>query len=65
MRDEINAANEGVVIPVQVRWLANPLSDREQRQRGDISASSVVLVVKGNKVARKVVKEGIKPVGVW
>jgi len=30
MRDEIHVENEGVVIPVQVRWLANPHSIRDR-----------------------------------
>jgi len=37
MRDEIHAENEGVVIPVQVRWLANSHNIRERRLRGGIS----------------------------
>jgi len=65
MRDEIHDENNGVMIPVQVRWLANPHSIRERRQRGEISASSVVFVVKRNKVARKPVKDGIKAAGEW
>jgi hypothetical protein len=65
MRDEIHAENEGVVIPVQVRWLANPHSIRDRRQRGEISASSVVFVVKGDKVARRLIKDDIKAAGVW
>ena len=65
MREEIHAENEGVVIPVQVRLLANPHSIRVRRQRGEISASSVVFVVKGDKVARRLIKEGIKAAGVW
>jgi hypothetical protein len=43
MQDEIHAENEEVVIPIQVRWLVNPDSIREKRQRGEISVSSVVL----------------------
>jgi len=65
MQDKIHAETEGVVIPIQVRWLANPHSIRERRQRGEISALSVVFIVKGNKAAHKLVKEGIKAAGVW
>jgi len=63
MRDEIHAENEKMVIPVQVRWLANPHSIRERRQRGEISASSVIFVVRGNNMARRLVNEGIKAAG--
>jgi len=54
-----------VVIPVRVRLLANPLSIRGKSHRGEISASSVVSVVNGDKVARRLVKEVIKAAGVW
>jgi hypothetical protein len=65
MREEFEAENEGVAIPAQVRWLANPRTIRERRQNGEIAASSVVFVVKGNKVAQRLVKMGIKAAGVW
>jgi hypothetical protein len=48
--DEIHAENEGMVIPIKVQWLANPDSIRERRQRGQITALSVVLVVKRDKM---------------
>ena len=35
----------------------------EERQKGEISALSVVLVVNGSKVARRLVKEGIRAAG--
>lgn len=63
--DEIQAENKGVVIPVHVRWLVNPHCLRDRRPRGEISASSVVLVVKRNKVACTLLKAGIKAAGVW
>jgi hypothetical protein len=62
---EIHAENVGVVIPFQERWLVNPHSIRGTRQSGAISALSVVFVVKGDKVARRLANEGIKAVGVW
>jgi hypothetical protein len=65
MQEEFEAENEGVAIPTQVRWLANPHTIRERRQNGEITASSVVFVVKGSKVAQNVMKKGIKAAGVW
>jgi hypothetical protein len=64
IRDEIHAENRGGVIPMQVQWLVNPHSVRERRQRGEISASSVIFAVQGNKPGSTLVKEGIKVVGV-
>ena len=65
MRDDIHANNQGITIPVQVRWLANPHIIRERRQKGEISAFSVVFVVQRSKVERRLLKVGIKVAGVW
>lgn len=59
MRNKIHAEIEGVVIPVQQRLLENTPSTRGRRERGEISALSVVLVVRGDKVVQRLVKEGI------
>jgi len=65
IREEFEAENMGIAIPTHVTWLANPRTHREGRQNGEISASSVVFVVQGNKVAHSFIKQGIKAVGVW
>jgi len=65
MQDEIHVEYEEVVIPVQVLWLANPHNIRDRSQRVGISASTVVFAVKGDKVVRRLIQEGIKAVGVW
>ena len=65
MREEFEAENEGIVIPTQVRWLANPSTIRERWQNGEIAASSVVFVVQGCKIAQSLVKKGIKAARVW
>ena len=65
MREIFEGENDGIEIPTQVRWVANPRTIRERRQNGDIPASSVVFVVKGSKAAQGLVKKGIKAAGVW
>ena len=65
MREEFEVENEGITIPTQVRWLANPCTIGERRQNGEIAASSVVFVVKGSKAAQGLVRKGIKAAGVW
>jgi len=65
MRDQFEGENEGIVIPAQVRWLANPHTIGERRQNGEIAASSAVFVIKRSRVALSLVKTGIKEVGVW
>ena len=65
MQDEIHAENQSVVIPVPVRWLANPHSIREKRLNGEISASSVGFVLEGDMVGWRPVKGGIMLAGGW
>ena len=64
MRDSIHAENEGVAIPVRVQWLVNPISSRNRSHWWEVSALSVVLVMPGNKVVRRLVNEYLKEAGV-
>jgi hypothetical protein len=43
MRKEFEAEDEGVTIPTQFQWIANPRTIREARQYRGITVSSVVL----------------------
>jgi hypothetical protein len=63
--NKIHTENEGVVIHVQLRWLANTHNIRNTTQTGEISASSVVLVVTYIKVACRLVKENLEVPAVW
>jgi len=65
MGEEFEAENEGGAIPTQLQWMANPRTISEMRQNGGITASSVVFVVKGSKVAQKLKNKGINLAGVW
>jgi hypothetical protein len=60
MQNEFEAENEGIVIPSQLRWLANPRTMRERRQNGVIATSTVVFVIKWSKVAQSLIEKGIK-----
>jgi len=64
IREEIQAENEGGAIPAQVSWLSNPRMIREREQRWEIKASSVVFIVRGKKVAQRLVNKGIIAAGV-
>jgi len=64
MRDEIKAQNEGVTIPAQVRWQLNTRTIKERERRGEIQASSVVFIVKGKKLAERLVSKGVTAAGV-
>jgi len=61
----LQAENEGKAIHTQIRWLANPCTIKERRQNREIAESSVVIVVKGCKVAQSLINNGIKVAGVW
>jgi hypothetical protein len=39
MREEFEAENEGIAIPTDVRWLANPCTIRERKRNGEIPVS--------------------------
>jgi len=65
MREKFEAENEGIAIPTQVRWLANPHSIREGRQNREITTSSIVFVVKGSRMVQSLFKKGIKAAGLW
>jgi hypothetical protein len=45
IREVLEAENEGVAIPTQVRWVANDRTVRERRQNREIATSLVVCVV--------------------
>jgi hypothetical protein len=64
MRKAIQADSEGLAIPAQVSWLSNPRIIREREQRGEIKASLVVFIVRGKKVALRLVNKGVIAAGV-
>jgi hypothetical protein len=63
MQEEFEAENEGIAIPTPVQWRVNPNTSREGRQNGEIAVSSVVIVIKGNRLAQSVIGKGINAEG--
>ena len=65
LREEIEAENasEGVAIPLAVRWLGKLSEIRERAREGKITVSSVTFVVRGEEVASKLVKNGLRIMG--
>jgi hypothetical protein len=53
MQEEVEAENQGIVIPTAVRWLSNPSTIRERRNTGEIATLSIVFVLMGSKVAQR------------
>jgi hypothetical protein len=63
LRQELQAENEGVVVPFAISWIGGPKD--VQKKKGDgKKASSVVFAVKGSKMAEKVLKGGLRAAGV-
>jgi len=59
LRQELQAENEGVVLPLAINWIGGPKDVQKKKVEGK-KASSVVFAVKGSKMAEKVLK-GHKP----
>jgi len=55
LRQELQAENEGVVLPLAINWIGGPKDVQKKKTEGK-KASSVVFAVKGSKMAQKVLK---------
>jgi len=63
LRQELQAENEGVVLPLAINWIGGPKDVQKKKAEGK-KASSVVFAVKGSKMAEKVLKGGLRAAGV-
>jgi len=63
LRQELQAENEGVVLPLAINWIGGPKDVQKKKTEGK-KASSVVFAVKGSKMAEKVLKGGLRAAGV-
>jgi hypothetical protein len=63
LRQELQAENEGVVLPLAISWIGGPKDVHKKKGDGK-KASSVVFAVKGSKMAEKVLKGGLRAAGV-
>jgi len=62
LRSELQAENEGVVLPLAISWIGGPKDVQKKKAEGK-KASSVVFAVKGSKMADKVLKGGLRAAG--
>jgi len=62
LRQELQAENEGVVLPLAISWIGGPKDVQKKKAEGK-KASSVVFAVKGSKMAEKVLKGGLRAAG--
>jgi len=63
LRQELQAENEGVVLPLAINWIGGPKDVQRKKAEGK-KASSVVFAVKGSKMAEKVLKGGLRAAGI-
>jgi len=63
LRQELQAENKGVVLPLAINWIGGPKYVQKKKGNGK-KASSVVFAVKGSKMAEKVLKRGLRAAGV-
>jgi gas vesicle protein len=64
LREEIEAENPGVTIPL-ASWLVAPRLIKARRDRGEISKSSVVFAVKERSAADRLRTKGIRAAGIY
>ena len=63
LREEIVAENEGVEVPMQIRWLGRVPDIKERVVADGIRGSSVTFVVRGQLMADKIIKRGVRAAG--
>lgn len=64
LRDELEAENGGLKIPLTIRWLGRAEDINRRWKEGQISSSSVTFAVKGEGIAERIVQNGIRVAGV-
>ena len=63
LREEIEAENDGVEIPMQIRWLGRVPDIKERAVADGIRGSSVTFVVRSQLMADKIIKNGVRAAG--
>jgi hypothetical protein len=63
LRQELQAENKGVVLPLAIGWIGGPQDVGRKKGEGN-KASSVVFAIKGSKMAEKVSMGGLRAAGV-
>jgi len=63
LRQELQAENEGMVLPLAINWIGGPKDVQKKKAEGK-KASSVVSALKGRKMTEKVLKGGLRAAGI-
>jgi len=63
LRQELEAENEGVVLPLTINWIGGP-KDVQKKKADEMKASIVVFAVNSSKMAENVFKGGFRAAGI-
>jgi hypothetical protein len=65
LRQEIQAENEGVVVPMAINWLARPTDIKQKKTSEEKQATSVVFSIKRKKIAQRCLEKRLWAAGMW
>lgn len=65
LRSELEAENDGMKIPLAVRWLARTEIIYQRWSNKQIDSSSVTFAVKGEGFVEKMIRDGVRVCGRW
>lgn len=63
LRDELESENDGLKIPLTIRWLGKAEDIAARWRQGLVNASSVTFAVKGEGIAERIVQNGTRARG--
>ena len=63
LQEELESENEGLGIPMAMRWLSRVPDIKEREASRAIRGSPVTFVVRGQSTADQIIKSGIRAVG--
>jgi hypothetical protein len=63
LREDIEAENPGVVIPIALRWVGSQRRIRERYGQGEIRGATVMFAVQDKRVAERLLTTGLRAAG--
>ena len=63
LRAEIESENEGVEIPMEMRWLGRVPDIKQRFKNAEVRGASVTFVVRGQQMADRIIRGGLRVLG--
>jgi hypothetical protein len=63
LREDIEAENPGVVIPIALRWVGSPRRIMERYKQGEIRGATVMFAVQDKQAAERLLTTGLRAAG--